>query len=168
MEYTSLILVHIAAGVLWAGGSITAGFFVIPAALDAGPGGGAVMAGVMKRGFPKFMTLLGILVVLSGLRLYMLRFNVAWLGTPGGVATTLGGLLALGAFFLGLLVQKPAAERLGQLSGELAAAGAPPTPEQAAGLAQARARLGKIGRVTAWHLVAATVLMASRRLLEGL
>ena len=54
--------------------------------------------------------------------------------------------------------------RMAALAGEIAAAGKPPTPEQAAELAALRTRLVKVARLTAWHLIAAAVLMSSHRL----
>lgn len=164
MEFSSLLLLHIFFGILWAGGAVALGFFVIPSVLEAGPGGGAVMAGVLKRRFPILMTFSGLLVVLTGLRLYTMRFSTAFLGTPEGIVLSLGGLLALGGFFIGVFVQKPTAERLGALGARLAAAGAPPTPEQAAELQALRTRLGKVAKLTAWHLILASLLMAGHRL----
>jgi uncharacterized membrane protein len=164
MEYSTLILLHVFFGILWAGGAIAAGFFIIPSVLEAGPGGGAVMAGVVKRRFPIVMTISALLVVLSGLRLYTMQVSSSWIATPQGIALSLGGVLGLGAFFIGVFVQKPTAERLGALSAEVAAAGGPPTPAQAAELQALRQRLGKVARLTAWHLVIAALLMAGHRL----
>lgn len=164
MEFASLLLLHIFFAILWAGGAVAAGFFIIPSVLEAGPGGGAVMAGVLKRRFPIVMTVSGLLVVLTGLRLYTMRFSTAFLGTPEGIVLSLGGLLGLGAFFIGVFVQKPTAERLGALGAELAAAGSPPSPAQAAELAALRTRLGKVAKLTGWHLIASALLMASHRL----
>jgi uncharacterized membrane protein len=164
MEYTSLILVHVFFGVLWAGGAIAAGIFIIPSVLEAGPGGGAVMAGVLKRRFPLLMTVAAVLVVLTGLRLYMLRFSLAWLGTPHGIVLSLGALAGLGAFVVGVFVQKPTADKLGALAAKLASAGGSPSPEDAAEVERLRTRLGKVARVTAWHLVVAALLMAAHQL----
>ena len=164
MEYAALILIHVFFAILWGGGAIALGFFVIPAVLEAGPGGGAVMAGVLKRRFPIVMTVSGLLVVLSGLRLYTMQFSTAWFATAQGLALTLGGLLGLAAFGIGVFVQRPTAERLGALSAEIAAAGGPPSPERAAELQALRQRLGRVARLLAWHLIAAALLMAGARL----
>jgi len=163
VEFSSLLLLHVFFGVLWAGGVVAVGFFVIPSVLEAGPGGGAVMAGVLKRRFPILMTFSGLVVVLTGLRLYTIRFSTAFLGTPEGIVLSLGGLLGLGGFFIGVFVQKPTAERLGALAAEVAAAGSPPTPTQAAELQALRTRLGTVAKLTAWHLILAALLMASHR-----
>jgi uncharacterized membrane protein len=164
MEYASLMLVHVFFGILWAGGAIAIGLFVVPSVLEAGPGGGAVMGGVLRRRFPTVMTVSSVLVVLSGLRLYMMRFGGAWLLTPNGIALSLGALAGLGAFVIGVFVQRPTAERLGALGAQIAAAGAPPTPEQASELEALRTRLRKVARLTAWHLIAASLLMSGHML----
>jgi uncharacterized membrane protein len=162
MEY--LVLVHVLFAILWAGGAVSSGLFIIPSVLDAGPGGGAVMVSVNRRKYPVFLTVSAAVVVLSGLRLYMVRFSAAWLTSPEGIVLTLGALLGLAAFGIGVFVQKPTAQRLGALSAQLAASGTPPTPAQAAELQALRTRLAVIGRVLAWHLIGAALLMASHRL----
>ena len=164
MEYASLLLLHVFFGIVWAGGAITAGLFFVPSVLEAGPAGGAVMAGVMRRRFSVLMSVSGLLVVLSGLRLYSLLVSGAWIVTTQGIVLSLGALAGLGAFVIGLFVQRPTAERLGALSAQVAASGAPPTPDQTAELERLRKRLGSTARLTAWHLVAASLLMAGHRL----
>ncbi len=164
MEFSTLLLVHVFFGILWAGGAIALGFFVVPSVLEAGPAAGSVMAGVLKRRFPVLMTVSAVLVMLSGIRLYSVRFSGAFLGTPEGIVLTLGAILGLGAFFIGLFVQRPIADRMGALGAQIAAAGGPPTPAQAEEMQALRARLGKIGRLAAWHLLVSAFLMASHRL----
>lgn len=164
MEYLSLVFLHVAFGVLWAGGAIVIGLFVIPAVLDAGPAGGGVMAGVLKRRLPLFLSSSAFIVVLSGVRMYVIRFTPEWLTTPEGLAITIGAVLGLGAFVLGFFVQRPLAGRIGVLAGRIAASGAPPTPDQAAELAALRARLSRVAALTAWHLIGATLLMSLHRL----
>lgn len=164
MEYAVLILLHVFFGILWAGGLITMGLFVVPSVIDAEPAGGAVTGGVLERGFPRFMTAFAGLVILSGLRLYTLRLNGGWLITPHGIVLTLGALAGLGAFAIGFFAQRPTANRLAALGSQVAASGAPPTPEQAAELDALRTRLRKVARVTAWHLVVAALLMAAHPL----
>jgi uncharacterized membrane protein len=164
MEYASLLLLHVAFAIFWAGGAVAVGLFVIPSVFEAGPGGGPVMAGILKRRFPIVMTVSGAVVVLTGLRLYSILVSGAWIATPQGIVLTLGALAGLGAFFVGIFVQKPTAERLGALAAQVAAAGKPPTPDQSAELDRLRTKLAKVAKVTAWHLIVAAVLMASHRL----
>jgi uncharacterized membrane protein len=164
MEYLSLIFLHVAFGVLWAGGAVVLGLFIIPSVMDAGPAGGAVMAGILRRRLPVFLSVSAFIVVLSGLRMYMIRFTPEWLTTAEGLAITIGGVLGLGAFVLGFFVQRPLAGKLGVMAARIAASGAPPTPDQAAELAALRTRLSRVAALTAWHLIGATLLMSAHRL----
>ena len=168
MEYSFLLLMHVVFAALWAGGAITVGFFVIPSVFEAGPAAGAVMGGVVKRRFPILMTVSGLLVAVSGIRMYMLRFDAAWVTTPEGIVLSLGALLGIAALFMGLLVQKPTMERMSALAGQIAAAGVPPTSEQSNELQALRVRGARTAKVIAWHLLVALVLMASHRLAAGL
>lgn len=164
MEYPILILIHLSCGVVWAGGLITVGFFVVPAVFESGPAGGAVIAGIMRRRFATLMTAAGALVVVSGLRLYMLRFSADWIGSANGIVLTLGALLGLAAFIIGVFVQKPTATRFAALGAKLASSGDAPSAEEAAELEALRVRLAKIAKVSAWHVLAALLLMAAHRL----
>jgi uncharacterized membrane protein len=164
MEYFTLIFLHVFLGIVWAGGAIVAGIFIIPAGRAGGPAGGAVVAGVARRKLPLVLTMAAALVVLTGVRLYMIRFTPAWLTSPEGIVLTLGGLLGLAAFVLGVFIQRPTAERLGALSADIAKSGAPPSASQNAELQALRQRLRKVASLTAWHLLGAAALMSAHRL----
>jgi hypothetical protein len=164
MEFPVLILLHVAFGILWAGAAVVLGLFVLPSVLDAGPAGGAVMAGVVKRRMPFVLTIAAVLVVLSGVRLYMLRFSLDWLMSLEGLVLTSGALLGLGGFGLGVFVQKPVASRLAALGVQVAMGGGAPDAAQAAEFRELQARLRRVARLVAWHLIGASLLMASHRL----
>ncbi len=164
MEYLVLVFLHIFFGIIWAGGAIATGFFIVPAVIEAGPPGGAVMAGVARRGFPVLMTIAAVIVVLAGARLYMLRFSPEWLVTSQGLVLTLGAILGLGAFVMGVFVQRPLFMRLGALGAAIAASGQPPTAAQAQELQALRLKLKRLAAVTAWHLLGAAALMSFQRL----
>lgn len=154
MEYSALLLVHVLSSFIWGGGVVITGFFFIPAILEAGPAGGAVMGGIMKRKYGVYMTIAGVLAVLSGLRLYSIRFSAAWLSTPEGIVLTLGGLLGLSAFGIGVFRQKPLAEKMALLAKE----------GRGAEIPVVAARLTKLAKVAAWHIVAVIILMAGKSL----
>lgn len=169
MEVAALRLLHLAFGVFWSGGTVLMGFWVIPAIVEAGPAGGPVMKGmVVDRKLPQVLTVSGLLTVLTGLRLYQLRFSTAWLTTPEGLALTLAGLLAIGGLTIGLVVQRPTAGRLAALTGQIAQAGGPPTTEQAQEIAHLRAKLLRTGKILGAHAGAAALLMAGTRLAQVL
>jgi uncharacterized membrane protein len=154
MEFSILILVHVASGILWGGGVLVTSFFLVPALLEAGPGGGAVMAGLLKRKFNPFLAVNGLLAALSGLRLYSIRFSSAWLGTSEGIVLTLGGLLAFSALFIGAARLRPLGEQMGALAQAGKHQEIPPVA----------ARLRKLSQVQGWHVVAIILLMAGHRL----
>ena len=164
MEYHILLFLHILSAIVWAGGAIALGFFVVPSILEAGPAGGAVMAGIVKRRMSIVLSIAGTVAILTGLRLYMMRFVAGWVMTPQGLALTIGGILGLGAWVLGVFIQRPLAQQLGVLGASIAASGAPPTPAQTAEMQSLRDRMRRVARLTSWHLLGAATLMAVHRL----
>jgi len=168
MEYLVLVFLHVFFGIIWAGGAIATGLFIVPSVVEAGPPGGAVMAGVVKRRFPIVMTVSAIIVVLAGARLYMLRFSSEWLMTSQGLVLTLGAILGIGAFVLGVFIQRPLVGRVSALAAQIASSGRPPTPDQSSQMQVMRDRLKKIAALTAWHLLGAAALMSVQRLAAAL
>lgn len=169
MELAILRLLHLSFGFLWAAGGVILGFWVTPAVAEAGPAAGAVMKGVVvDRRMPQVMTISGLITLLTGARLYMLKFSMGWLATPEGVVLTLGALLALGGFVIGIASQRPTAAKLTALQQEVAASGVAPTAEQQAEIARLQGRMVRLGKVLGAHLGVALVLMASMRLAQVL
>lgn len=161
MESLVLAILHVTAGALWTGFAVFQGFWLMPALMEAGPAGGAVMGGIMKRKFVLWITVLSWVALITGFRLYMIRFSPAWLTTAEGIVVTLGMLLAIGAAVIGGARQRPTAQKLAALSASLKG---PPSPEQAAEMQAVGARLVRIGKVTAFHLLGVLVLMSAHRL----
>jgi uncharacterized membrane protein len=164
MEYFTVLFLHVFSAIFWAGAGIAMGFFVVPAVMEAGPPAGAVMLGIVKRKFPVIMLIAGVVVVLTGLRLFMFRFTTEWLATPEGLVLSLGALLGLSAFGIGVFIQKPVATRMSVLVEQVAKQGGPPSPAQASEIQALRQRLGRIATISAWHLLGAALLMAIHRL----
>ena len=150
MAFQILVLVHVVSSLIWGAGAILSGFFLIPAMLEAGQAGGEVMGGMMKRGYSPFLGISAVLALISGLSLYYLRFSPAWLGSSEGIVLSLGGLLGLSAWFIGLTRVRPLGEKMGLLAQEGRHKEIPPVAAQ----------LARSGKVVAWHLVAVLVLMA--------
>ncbi len=160
MEVAVLRLIHIGAGIIWAGIAITMGWYVIPAVREAGPQGGAVTRGIVARRLPQAALGAGVVTVLAGLRLYQLRFTTAWVWTVEGLALSLALLVGLSALGIGFFVQRPTAMRLGAL----AAAGGPPSDE----MKRLSDRLGRIGNALAWHMLTLVLIMGGLRLIQSL
>lgn len=169
-EYLVLVLLHVFFGALWTGGAVLLGFWIIPSVVEAGPVGGAVMGGIMRRKMPQWMTLFGIITVLAGIRLFMIRAGAgaSWFGTPEGLVLSVGALLALGGFGIAMGLQRPTAMKLGALGAQIAQGGGKPSPEQGAQVLALQLKLQKAARLQAFHLVAALLLMAAHRLAAGM
>jgi hypothetical protein len=170
MLFASLIFVHVLAGSLWAVGAFIIGFFVIPSVLEAGPGGGPVIGGIVgKRKFPIYMTVWAFLTVASGAVLWYLDYaakgGLAWLEHPEGAVLTLAALGALHAFVKGLLVQKPTAEKLATLAAQIGQAQGQPAPELLQAMRETQAKLSRIARSAAFELLGVAALMALHQLL---
>jgi hypothetical protein len=154
MLFTILILVHVASSFFWGGGVLIGGLFFVPSIMEAGPGGGAVMAGVIKRHYTARMTGASIVAIVSGIWLYALRFSPAWALSPEGLVLALGGLLALSAWGIGTFRQKPLALAMGALAREGRHHEIPPLA----------AKLERHAKIAAWHVVAVILLMAGHSL----
>lgn len=161
MESLVLVIFHVTAGALWTGFAVFQGFWLMPSLLEAGPGGGAVMAGIVKRRFVLWITVLSWIALLSGLRLYMIRFSPQWLGSAEGILITIGMVLSVGAAVIAGARQRPLAQRLAEISQSLKG---PPSAEQAAEMKALGERLVRVAKVTAFHLLGALLLMAAHRL----
>ena len=167
MEYLIMRLVHIVAGAVWVGTAIMMSWKILPASNDAGPAGGQYMGMLMnKRKLPLAMMSMALLVFITGTRLFMIRSGGAWgeyMATPVGRGLTAGALLALMGFSVGMLVNVPTSKKMGALGAQIAAAGGPPSEEQAGQMAAYRAVIAKGSLAIAILLGLAAVMMAIAR-----
>ena len=158
-----LRLVHLLAAVFWAGTIFYFSLFFLPRVKGFGPEGGRIMQRLTAPPFPEAMTWAGALVALSGVLLYWRNsggFQSAWIGTPTGLALTIGGLAGLTAFLQGVVVSRPAVARLGLLGRQVQADGGTPNAEQAAEMQKLAAKLEKGIYRTAYLLLVALAGMA--------
>lgn len=162
-----LRLVHILAGILWGGTAVFYLFFVKPAVKSIGPAGPQFMQNLAeRRKYPIFMLSMSLLTVLAGGILYWYAsggLSLAWITTGTGIGFTIGSLAALVAFFVGSLVIGPTSAKMGELGGRIAAAGGPPTPEQAGEMHRLEKRLSRAENVDFIMLVISMVTMATAR-----
>ncbi len=163
MELWLLRSIHISSAVLWAGWAIFAGWFLLPAILEAGAAGGAVMGGIVKRRYPLLINVFAILTLLTGFRLYMINFSSAWLKTGTGILLSLGALLAIGGFAIGTTVARPTTAKITAIAAAARAAGGPPTAEQQAEMGRLMAKAARTMRVISFHALGAAVFMAFSR-----
>lgn len=169
MSSLNLVLhvLHIVAGVVWAGGAILMGFFVSPAVMATRPESGRFMQQLAGPGrLPVWMMIASWITVLCGVAMFapsMGALDPGVMRTPRGMTLSVGALLGLGAFFEGLFVNAPSAGRIGAIGQAIAASGKGPTPEQAQ---QLQALQGKLARGTARGavlLLLTVTLMAAAR-----
>ncbi len=158
--------VHIVAGAFWVGGVFLNAVFLIPSIMAAGPAGGAVMKEMVQRRLPVFMNIVMGTSIFSGIWLYGWNsdgFHLAWIVTGTGLTFTFGALCAIATAAIGGIMIVPAVKRLGQLGAEIAAAGRPPSPEQAAEMGALQRPMLKGTRLGPAPLTAATDAMAVGR-----
>jgi uncharacterized membrane protein len=162
-----LRLIHILAGVYWAGTMFFFVTFLEPSLRSMGPDGGKVMIRFFERGYLKLIPVVAILTILSGLWLLWRQsagFDAVYMGSTLGMAFSTGGLLAIVAFIVGIAVTRPAAARIWELSGQVPQA----TSEEVrnslmAEIGKNRARTVISARIIVVLLFMAVALMAIAR-----
>ena len=159
-----LRLIHAVSGIVWVGFAVFATFYLAPVVEAAGPEGGKIMAALQRRGLLTVMPLLALATLISGFWLFA-RDSATAAGTfgrwPMGMTLGIGGLLALIAFLVGIVVMRPAMTRVGRIMASMGEAGT--DQERQSRLAEAgrlRARSGAAGRLVTGLLVLTAVARA--------
>jgi uncharacterized membrane protein len=162
-----LRLIHVLAGVFWAGTVFFFASFLLPSMRDAGPAAGAVSKQlIVVRKYPRAILAIALLTVLSGFALYGLDVslsNGAFARSRAGMVFGLGGIAATLTIVIGMLVMTPTANKMAALGAAIQASGKPPTPEQAAEQGRLQKRMGMVTQVGAGLLFIAVVCMAIGR-----
>ena len=162
-----LRIVHVVASVCWAGGAFIFFLFVEPTAKALAPTGMQfVQHMVVKRRYSMFMGISSTLTVLSG-ALLLLQFAggqwLAWVQTGPGLGFTLGSVVGVVVYFIGMFGVKPRAERMAKIGQEIQAAGGPPTPAQGAELQKLDREMSKLGYADFVLVALSLALMATAR-----
>ncbi len=164
-----LRLIHVVLGVFWAGTILFAALFLMPAIRDAGPEGGKVLGGLLRRRYFDILPAVAALTIVSGVWLYWLDsagFNGEWIRSPVGLALGLGGVAAIVAFALGAGIMRPSTLRAFALSQALAQLPAGPERDaQQAEIQRLRSRASGAGRIVAGMLLMSVIAMAVARYL---
>jgi hypothetical protein len=166
-----LRLVHITAGVLWVGSVFLFVVYLQPSAAALGPVGAPFMAELLgKRHLVDRILAIATTAVAAGLLLWWKDWHDYgafgdWIGSHPGLAFTVGGLGAITTLVIGLTVTRPNVQRLLALGREVAASGAPPTPEVAAQIGSIQGRLRLAARVSLGLLLVAVLFMSTARYL---
>ena len=163
----ALRLVHILAGVFWAGTVFFFASFLLPSMRDAGPAAGAISKQlIVVRKYPRAILTIAILTVLSGFALYGLDIslsNGAFARSRSGMVFGLGGIAATLTIFIGFIIMTPTANKMAALGAAIQASGQPPTPEQAAEQGRLQKRMGMGTQMGAALLFISVVCMAIAR-----
>lgn len=129
-------IVHIVAGVAWAGSLVLLVNFIQPSAKAIGPAAGPFMMELLgKRRVINAILGMAAVTILGGLFLYWHDWHLYDDGFSGfvksrfGLVITIGAVLAIVAFLIGLFAVRPRVERMVALNRQAAAAGEPPPPE---------------------------------------
>ena len=160
-------LIHILGGVYWAGTMFFFVTFLEPSLRSMGPDGGKVMIRFFERGYLKLIPIIAVLTILSGMWLLWQQsagFDPAYMGSTLGMAFSTGGLLAIVAFIVGMVVMRPAAARIWELAKQVPQA----TSEEVrnsliAEIGKNRARTVLGARIVFALLLIAVALMATAR-----
>lgn len=162
-----LRLVHVVAGILWAGAAISYLFFVKPSVKSLGTVGPQFMQNLMqRRKYPIFMISTSLLTVLAGGVLYWFfsgGLSLAYIKSGVGLGFTIGSVASLVAFLVGTFGIGPTSGQMSELGGKIIASGNGPTPEQAVKLQTLEKRLNLAEQVDFIMLVIAMLTMATAR-----
>lgn len=162
--FLSVRVLHILFAATWLGAAVVVSFFLLPAIEQAGPDGGKVVAGMVRRKFDKFVPSIAGMTVLTGLYLYWhftAGFDPAASASMSGRVFGAGGVLGIIALIIagsGVAKNMRKVVALMKQAAETADAHTrAPLLEQAG---QLRRKAGAAGRIVVVLLVITTVLMA--------
>lgn len=162
----ALRLIHIVAGICWAGAAIAFTFFVMPAIHSSGPEGGKVMGQIAAKRYPQFMLVTSTLNVGSGVLLYWQLsngFQLLWLSSTHGIVLMFGGVMAISAYFTGAFVVRPNSERMAKIGQAIALAGGKPNENQALEMARIRRKTAASTKLIAVLLSITVIAMAAAK-----
>ncbi len=162
-------IVHILAGVCWVGAVFLFVFFIQPSAAAIAPTGAPFMGELLgRRHLVDWILTLAAITIVAGLFLYWHHWERAgslgdWISTSYGAILTVGMVAAIAAMGIGAFGTRPGVGRLLALGREVAASGAPPTPEVAAEMGALQGRLKVLARVSFALLLVAVLAMSTAR-----
>lgn len=160
-------LIHVVAGILWAGAAISYIFFVKPSVQSIGVAGPQLMHHLMqRRKYPAFMMGTSLLTILAGVPLLWFisgGLNLRWITSGPGLGFTIGSLAALIAFFVGGIGIGPTSEKMVALGKQIVASDKGPLPEQIDQMQALEKRLSLAERIDFIMLAIAMLTMATAR-----
>jgi uncharacterized membrane protein len=162
-------LIHIGAGVAWAGSVFFLVVFVQPSAKAIAPAGAPFIAELIgRRRLVDRLLAMAAVTIVAGLFVYVRDMNDHggfgdWVATSLGLGLTLGAVSALLAFGVGVFGTRPATMRMLALVRQMAASSGPPEPEVAQEFGRMQARAAALAKVNLTLVAIAVLLMATAR-----
>jgi ribose/xylose/arabinose/galactoside ABC-type transport system permease subunit len=162
-----LRFLHIVAGALWVGSAFLFSGFIGPSAAEVGPSAGPLLGVLVhKRRLPRVIVSLSGVTVLAGWIMWLRNVDRyggldEWVGTPFGLGITIGAVFATIAFFVGMLGISKHVVQLVTLGEEIAGAGGPPSPQQAAEMGRLQTTLKTESQIDLLLLLVAVGCMAT-------
>jgi hypothetical protein len=160
-------VIHIGAGVAWAGSVFFLATFVTPAAAAIAPAGAPFMMELLgkRRLVDRLLAFAGTTIV-GGLILYIRDVDQAggfgnWIGSSYGLVLTIGALAAIAAVSIGAFGTRPAVLQMVALGQQIAQSEGPPPPELAAQMPPLQERLKGLARITLSLLAFSVLAMAT-------
>ena len=161
-----LRILHIGAGVFWAGAAFAVAGFVLPTVAASGAEGTRFMRRLaLERGLTRWMVAAAIVTVIAGLVLTDIDsagMQPAWMRSGMGIMIGIGALAALGALFVGIR-SAMVVVKLGKLLATIESQGGAPKSEQVAEAQAMGAAMARRARAVAIQLVIAVLCMAAAR-----
>ena len=161
-----LRLLHILSGAFWFGAVIFAVRFLMPSLRAVGPAAGPVMAQLNQRRLSVVMMGASIVNLASGVWLMFFSSGGdigSWMRTGFGRTIGWGGVCAILAMIVGMIVNPPAARRMAQIATAAGKRGGPPSPEEAAEVQRLQKRMATANVFVAILLTLAVSAMAVAR-----
>ena len=162
----ALRLLHILSGAFWFGAVIFSVRFLMPSLRAVGPAAGPVMAQLNARKMSIVFMAAAIVNLISGIGLMYAATGGAvgpWMRTPMGQTIGWGGVCAILAMIVGMIVNPPAVKRMGQIAAAATQRGGPPSPDEAAEIQQLQKRMARANGFVAILLTLAISAMAVAR-----
>jgi hypothetical protein len=158
-----LRLIHIFAGIFWAGTTFFMVGYIVPSVEATGPEGQKFMQQLSFRsGMTKALLATATLAALSGIIMYILLTDLDTAIMEGTyyVVLLIGAIAGLAGWIVGYGIQYRSISKMKAIAAEFGASGGPPSPEQMADMQALSQRVGQGGRVTAVLLMISIVAMA--------
>jgi uncharacterized membrane protein len=164
-----LRLIHVVSGAVWVGMVVFTTHFLMPALQEVGPDGGKVMGAIQRRGLMTVMPILALAALISGIWLYLhdaAGMHAEFARSPMGMAFGLGGVAAIAAYGIGIVVLRPSMLKAAALAQSLAQAGAADDRQTAMGeIQRLRDRATRASKAVMHLLLFAVAAMAVARYL---